>query len=77
MKPCTCGGEVSPDYFDPIKRPVEWFMRCQTCGMIGAISSTRAGTIQLWTDASNAKNSATSSVTKANEQPQDGYANSA
>lgn len=32
---CKCGGEKYLDSFDPIKRPVEWFMRCLECGEAG------------------------------------------
>lgn len=34
MKPCGCGGEMWVDSFDPIKRPVEYFLRCTTCGQM-------------------------------------------
>lgn len=38
---CRCGGEVMADSFDPIRRPVEWFMRCLSCGAMGPVCRTR------------------------------------
>lgn len=29
---CDCGGLMRLDYYDPVVRPVEWFLRCHLCG---------------------------------------------
>lgn len=41
MRLCDCGGEMYLDWFDPITRPIEWFMRCATCGATTASCPTK------------------------------------
>lgn len=45
---CACGGEVAPDYFDPIARPVEHFMRCVVCGKPGPSYATPEEAAAQW-----------------------------
>lgn len=46
MTPCSCGGEVILEYFDPVKRPVEWFLRCLGCGAISETAGTREDALE-------------------------------
>lgn len=41
-KSCECGGEMSVDYYEPVRRPTEWFLRCRTCGAMTAPCATQA-----------------------------------
>lgn len=45
---CKCGGEVYPDSYDPITRPVEWFMRCACGAIVGPIAATEEEAEALW-----------------------------
>lgn len=51
MKPCLCGGEVFVDSFNPVKRPVEWLVRCRKCGATSPTSSTEQGARDAWNPA--------------------------
>lgn len=33
------------DYFDPIRRPVEWFLRCARCGEIGPVCNSKSAAL--------------------------------
>jgi hypothetical protein len=48
-RPCgQCGGAVHLDEFDPIRRPVEYFMRCEGCGAMSASCSSAAEAESVW-----------------------------
>ena len=49
MRDCHCGGGVYLDFFNPIKRPVEWFMRCRKCDGTTNTFSTEAEAMRNWT----------------------------
>ena len=66
-----------PDSFDHPRRPVEWFMRCSSCGSIGAmLTETEAKSI-LANAASNAGDSRTHASAKATTQSAGGFADGA
>jgi len=48
IKRCDCGGEVQLEYFDPMKRPVEWFMRCRQCCAMSDPVATQEQAITAW-----------------------------
>lgn len=46
--PCHCGGAVYLDSFNPVKRPVEWFMRCRACRGMGPAYTTEHAARHQW-----------------------------
>lgn len=46
--PCHCGGEVYLDSYNPVRRPVEWFMRCRKCGGMSAACPTERSAEESW-----------------------------
>jgi 2-polyprenyl-3-methyl-5-hydroxy-6-metoxy-1,4-benzoquinol methylase len=49
-RPCVCGGTVRLESYNPIKRPVEWFMRCERCGGIGPSHGSEREAEQRWAE---------------------------
>lgn len=47
-RPCHCGGEMQLEYFDPMKRPVEWFLRCRACGFISPCAPSPEAAAAVW-----------------------------
>lgn len=45
---CQCGGEVHMDSHNPVKKPVEWYMRCVKCNGIGEIAQTEQMAERRW-----------------------------
>ncbi len=48
---CACGGAVRLDDFDPVRRPVEYFMRCEACGAMSPPASSAAEAERQWSAA--------------------------
>lgn len=55
LHPCHCGGEVMLDSFNPIKRPVEWFIRCRKCGSLGAPHATEDAAVAAWSSSTTVR----------------------
>ena len=44
----ACSGEMQLEYYAPLTRAVEWFMRCRTCGLIGPVAATGDDALKSW-----------------------------
>lgn len=51
---CDCGGEMQLEYFDPMKRPVEWFLRCRSCGYASPSEATQDAAVDTWNQSETA-----------------------
>ncbi len=43
-----CGGEMQLEYYEPIVRPIEWFMRCRECQAMTPPAATEEEALAQW-----------------------------
>lgn len=43
-----CGGEMQLESYEPVVRPIEWFMRCRDCAVMTPPAATKEEALEIW-----------------------------